>query len=129
MEPQLGHPRDQASRMSARVELAEPRLLRLAQLVRDVPAEIGLVQGRALRMAIIGRGDLSDLTETGGQGRLQPGHEAADANGYVKMPNVNVLIEMADMTEANRSYEANLQIIKRTRELLSMTIDLLRNQS
>ena len=57
-----------------------------------------------------------------------PGHEAADDKGYVKMPNVNVLIEMADMTEANRSYEANLQVIKQARELISMTIDLMRSQ-
>jgi flagellar basal-body rod protein FlgC len=57
-----------------------------------------------------------------------PGHEAADENGFVKMPNVNVLIEMADMREANRSYEANLQSIKQARDLISMTIDLMRNQ-
>jgi flagellar basal-body rod protein FlgC len=60
---------------------------------------------------------------------FNPGHPAADANGYVKLPNVNMAVEMADMRETNRSYDANLQIIKRTRELLSMTIDLLRNQS
>ena len=41
-----------------------------------------------------------------------PDHPAADANGYVKMPNVDVLIEMADMREASRSYEADLQIVK-----------------
>jgi flagellar basal-body rod protein FlgC len=57
-----------------------------------------------------------------------PGHEAANENGYVMMPNVNVLIEMADMTEANRSYEANLQVIKQARSLISMTIDLMRSQ-
>ena len=57
-----------------------------------------------------------------------PGHEAADEFGYVKMPNVNPLIEMADMREANRSYEANLQVIKQARELISMTIDLMRSQ-
>ena len=45
------------------------------------------------------------------------------------MPNVNVLVEMADMREANRSYQANLQVIKQARELISMTIDLMRNQS
>ena len=45
------------------------------------------------------------------------------------MPNVNVLIEMADMREANRSYEANLQVIKQARDLITMTIDLMRNQS
>ncbi len=60
---------------------------------------------------------------------FQPGNEAADANGYVKMPNVNTLVEMADMSEANRSYEANLQVIKQARDLISMTIDLMRNQS
>jgi flagellar basal-body rod protein FlgC len=59
---------------------------------------------------------------------FQPGNEAADDKGYVKMPNVNPLIEMADMTEANRSYEANLQVIKQARDLISMTIDLMRNQ-
>ncbi|MCY6382398.1 flagellar basal body rod protein FlgC [Hoeflea prorocentri] len=55
-----------------------------------------------------------------------PSHSAADENGMVKLPNVNILIEMADMREANRSYEANLQTIKQSRKLISMTIDLLR---
>lgn len=59
---------------------------------------------------------------------FMPGHEAADEKGYVKMPNVNVLLEMADMSEANRSYEANLQVIKQARDLISMTIDLMRGQ-
>lgn len=58
-----------------------------------------------------------------------PGHPAANNDGYVKLPNVNMIIEMADMREATRSYEANLQIIRQTREMLSMTIDLLRGQS
>lgn len=58
-----------------------------------------------------------------------PGNQAADSSGYVKMPNVNVLVEMADMREANRSYEANLQVIKQARDLISMTIDLIRNPS
>lgn len=57
----------------------------------------------------------------------EPGHQAADENGYVKLPNVNTLIEMADMTEANRSYEANLRVMKQAREMISMTIDLMRS--
>lgn len=56
-----------------------------------------------------------------------PGHPAADQAGFVKLPNVNMLVEMADMREANRSYEANLQVIKQAREMVSMTIDLLRS--
>lgn len=55
-----------------------------------------------------------------------PGNPAANADGVVKMPNVNMLVEMADMREANRSYEANLQSIKQSRDLISATIDLLR---
>lgn len=56
-----------------------------------------------------------------------PGHPAADKTGYVKLPNVNMMIEMADMREVNRSYEANLQVVKQVRSMLSMTIDLLRS--
>lgn len=56
-----------------------------------------------------------------------PGHPSADQAGYVKLPNVNMLIEMADMREANRSYEANLQIVKQVRSMVNMTIDLLRS--
>jgi flagellar basal-body rod protein FlgC len=57
---------------------------------------------------------------------FDPGHPAANAAGYVKMPNINLIIEMADMREANRSYESNLQVVKQAREMISMTIDLLR---
>jgi flagellar basal-body rod protein FlgC len=57
---------------------------------------------------------------------FDPGNPAADDKGMVKLPNVNVLIEMADMREANRSYEANLQTTKQARDLISATIDLLR---
>ncbi len=56
-----------------------------------------------------------------------PSNPAADASGMVKRPNVDVLIEMADMREANRGYQANLQVIKQSREMFSMTIDLLRS--
>ena len=55
-----------------------------------------------------------------------PSHPAADENGFVKLPNVNTLIELADMREANRSYTANLQVIRQAREMITMTIDMLR---
>ena len=57
---------------------------------------------------------------------FDPAHPAADPDGYVKTPNVNAIVEMADMREANRSYQANLQVLKQARELISMTIDLMR---
>jgi flagellar basal-body rod protein FlgC len=60
---------------------------------------------------------------------FDPGNPAADPNGVVKYPNVNILVEMADMREANRSYEANLQSIRQARDLINSTIDLLRSSS
>lgn len=58
--------------------------------------------------------------------KYMPDHPGADANGYVKMPNVNLLIEMNDMREAQRSYEANLGMIEQSRSMMSRTIDMLR---
>jgi flagellar basal-body rod protein FlgC len=59
--------------------------------------------------------------------KFDPTHPAADENGYVLMPNVNTLVEMADMREASRSYEANLGAIEVSKQMLNRTIDLLRN--
>jgi flagellar basal-body rod protein FlgC len=58
--------------------------------------------------------------------KYDPGHPAADADGYVLLPNVNALIEMTDMREAQRSYEANLNVIKASKAMLNETIEVLR---
>jgi flagellar basal-body rod protein FlgC len=58
--------------------------------------------------------------------KFDPGHPAADASGNVKMPNVNSLIETMDMREAQRSYEANLNVITSARRMIQRTIDILR---
>ena len=58
--------------------------------------------------------------------RYEPGHPAADKDGNVKYPNVNPLIEMTDMREAQRSYEANINVIGATRRMLQRTIDILK---
>ncbi|HEV2513564.1 flagellar basal body rod protein FlgC [Bosea sp. (in: a-proteobacteria)] len=58
--------------------------------------------------------------------KYDPGHPAADASGQVKLPNVNSLIETMDMREAQRSYEANLNVISSTRRMIQRTIDILR---
>ncbi len=55
-----------------------------------------------------------------------PDHPAANEEGYVKMPNVNSMIEMMDIREAQRSYEANLGMIEQARTMMMRTIDLLR---
>ncbi|PLX37230.1 MAG: flagellar basal body rod protein FlgC [Hyphomicrobiales bacterium] len=65
--------------------------------------------------------DKSDFNQ-----RFDPSHPAADANGYVKMPNVNRLVETVDMGEAQRSYQANLNVIRATRSMLQRTVDILR---
>lgn len=65
--------------------------------------------------------DMSDF-----QSRFEPGHPAADERGYVRYPNVNSLIETMDMREAQRTYEANLNVVTVTRQMLGRTIDILR---
>jgi flagellar basal-body rod protein FlgC len=56
----------------------------------------------------------------------EPGHPAADANGYVKRPNVDPLLEALDMREAQRAYEANLNVIDTARAMDSSTLDILK---
>jgi flagellar basal-body rod protein FlgC len=58
--------------------------------------------------------------------RYEPGHPAADESGYVQYPNVNPLIETMDMREAQRTYEANLNVVTVTRQMLGRTLDILR---
>ena len=53
-------------------------------------------------------------------------HPAADEKGFVKMPNVNTLIEMTDSREATRSYEANMNLLESGRSMMAKTIDLLK---
>ena len=60
------------------------------------------------------------------QRKYDPGHPAADADGYILSTNVNALIEMTDMREAQRSYEANLNVIKASKAMLNETIEVLR---
>ncbi len=65
--------------------------------------------------------DMSDFTL-----KYDPSHPAANAQGYVKMPNVNSFVELMDMREAERSYSANLNVMQVTRSMLTRTIDLLK---
>ncbi len=83
------------------------------ELDREVNADLVKVD-RTIR-------DMSDFGR-----KYEPGHPAADANGYVSTPNINPLVEVMDLREAQRSYEANLSVISMSREMTSKTIDLLR---
>ncbi len=65
--------------------------------------------------------DMSDFRT-----QYDPGNPAADKRGYVKLPNVNPLIEIMDMREAQRSYEADLTVMDASKTMLSRTIDLLK---
>ena len=58
--------------------------------------------------------------------RYDPSNPAADANGYVKLPNVNTFVEMMDMREADRTYSANLSVMQSTQNMLDRTIELLK---
>jgi flagellar basal-body rod protein FlgC len=64
--------------------------------------------------------DMSDFRT-----QYDPGNPVADAKGYVKLPNVNSLVEIMDMREAQASYEANLNVLDASKTMMSRTIDLL----
>lgn len=83
--------------------------------------ETSRIEGASgVRMAEV-RNDPSDF-------RLEydPSHPAADANGYVKRPNVDTLLESMDMREAQRAYEANLNVIETARSMETRTLDILK---
>ena len=58
--------------------------------------------------------------------RFDPSHPAADANGYVKTPNVNSFVELMDMREAQRGYNADLAVMQSARGMLERTLEMLK---
>ena len=80
---------------------------------------------RALDARIMKMGKIG-LDQSNFRSKYDPSHPAADANGNVKFPNVNSLVEMSDLKEAQRSYEANLNIVSATRRMIQRTLDILR---
>jgi len=95
----------------------DPYRRRIPTFQSHFDSEIG---GRVVEIGRLAY-DQSDFTT-----RYEPGHPAADASGFVKYPNVNTLIESVDMRQAQRSYEANLNVVTVTRQMLGRTLDLLR---
>lgn len=65
--------------------------------------------------------DMSDFRE-----QYDPGNPAADKQGYVKLPNINPLVEIMDMREAQRSYEADLTVMEASKTMMARTVDLLK---
>ncbi|MDQ0252120.1 flagellar basal body rod protein FlgC [Sphingomonas sp. Sphisp140] len=95
----------------------DPYRRRVASFKAEVDRSNG---GMGVKVKAI-ENDKSDFTKV-----YQPGHPAADKDGYVLKPNVNGLIETADMKAAQRSYEANLNAIEAAKSLTMRTIDLLK---
>lgn len=96
---------------------AEPYRRKLPVFVSDFDRELGVRTVALTRTQT----DKSDFRL-----KYEPGHPAADANGNVKYPNVNSLVELSDMREAQRSYEANVNLITATRRMLQRTLDILK---
>lgn len=80
------------------------------------------------RAAGINRVRMTDVAADRSEFTLEydPGHPAADENGYIRTSNVNMLVEMMDMREALRTYEANLNMIENSRRMQERALDLLR---
>lgn len=89
---------------------------------RQIPVftPVKVAGGEGVQMARVDP-DRSDF-----QIEYEPGNPSADAKGYVKMPNVNSLVEALDMRDAQRAYEANLNVIETSRAMQQRTLDLLK---
>jgi flagellar basal-body rod protein FlgC len=81
---------------------------------------------RAYKTDLVKVEDVADDKKTEFPLKYMPDHPGANAAGYVKMPNVNMIIELNDMREAQRSYEANLGMMENSRNMAMRTIDMLR---
>ena len=95
----------------------DPYRRKIPTLRAEFNRELGAYEAKVGRMQF----DNSEF-ET----RFEPGHPAADERGYVRYPNINSLIEQMDMREAQRTYEANLNVITASRQMMGRTLDILR---
>jgi flagellar basal-body rod protein FlgC len=98
------------------VKGADPYRRKIATIQPDFDRELDatLVKaGKTIR-------DKSDF-----RSQYDPGNPNADKQGYVKLPNVDSLVEIMDMREAQRSYEADLSVMESTKQMLAKTVDLL----
>ncbi|HSS13129.1 MAG TPA: flagellar basal body rod protein FlgC [Rhizomicrobium sp.] len=87
-------------------------------------ATMGSTFDRELETNLVEAGKpLADKSEFKSQ--YDPGNPTADAQGYVKLPNVDSLVEVMDMRDAQRSYEADLSVMDATKQMLAKTVDLL----
>ncbi|ODN68688.1 flagellar basal body rod protein FlgC [Methylobrevis pamukkalensis] len=102
---------------AARGPEADPYRRKIPTVVNRFDRELGAEVVRLGKVA----DDRSDFNV-----RYEPGHPAADGKGYVKYPNVSSIIESVDMRQAQRTYEANLNVVSSTRQMLQRTIDILK---
>ncbi|HEX3810982.1 MAG TPA: flagellar basal body rod protein FlgC [Rhizomicrobium sp.] len=102
---------------TAKTPGGDPYRRRMATMTSDFDRE--------LNATMVTAGDpVPDATDF--RQNYDPGNPAADAKGYVKLPNVNPLVEMMDMREAQRSYEADITVMEASKSMMAGTIDLLR---
>lgn len=102
---------------AARSPADEPYRRKIPTVETKFDKELG---AQVVRLGKVDR-DKSDFDQ-----RYEPGHPAANADGMVRYPNVSMLIEGVDMREAQRTYEANLNVVTATRSMLQRTIDILK---
>jgi len=102
---------------TAQVRGGDPYRRRIVTFRAELDRELGA------RVVALGR---VEVDNSGFRVKHEPGNPAADAKGDVKYPNVNSLVEMTDLRDAQRSYESNLNVITATRRMLQRTLDILK---
>jgi len=95
----------------------EPYRRKVATITSSFDSQLGATMVEASKP----QNDMTDFRQ-----QYDPGNPASDKQGYVKLPNVNPLVEVMDMREAQQSYEADLNVMDATKTMLSRTVDLLK---
>jgi len=99
-------------------------------LFQEIPGQdFSRIFQNTLNRPVMGAGvRVSDITadNTPGDRVYEPGHPDADADGYITMPNVNIIKEMVDMISANRSYEANITAMNSSKSIIAKTMEISR---
>jgi len=99
------------------VKGGDPYRRKIATVTQNFDSELGATLVNAGKPLT----DKSDF-----KSQYDPGNPNADKQGYVKLPNVDSLVEIMDMRDAERSYEADLQMMQTTKQMMAGTVDLLK---
>ncbi len=103
----------------APIDIVKTDTAHMDQIPNDKNGEYGDTKLQGVRVADVKPDEVTPFKVI-----YDPSHPDADADGYVTLPNVNIVQEMVDMISASRAYEANVTVMKNTKQMMSRALDI-----